>query len=138
MGRQRSAGSDVALKLGGLAASVGKGLAAGLVGTAAMTVSITAEAKLRGRERSTIPARAASKVLGVAPVDEIGERRFNALVHWGYGMAWGSVRGLLGAAGIGVSARRSPTWRRYGVASRSCSRQRGRARVQPNGMPVRW
>jgi hypothetical protein len=70
-----------------------------------MTVSSTVEIKLRGREPSTAPARAASKVLGVAPVDERGERRFNALVHWGYGTAWGSVRGLLAAAGIGrVSA----------------------------------
>lgn len=66
-----------------------------------MTVSSTLEAKLRGREPSTTPARAASKVLGVAPVDEQGERRFNNLVHWGYGTGWGSVRGVLGAVGLG-------------------------------------
>ena len=57
-------------------------------------------AKLRGREASTTPARAASKVLGVAPVDEQGEHRFNNLVHWGYGTAWGAMRGLLGAVGL--------------------------------------
>lgn len=80
-------GADAALpiRLGGVAAAVGKGLAAGIVGTAAMTVSSTLEARLRGRDPSTSPARAASKVLGVAPVDEVGERRFNTLVHWGYG-----------------------------------------------------
>lgn len=93
-------GSATAVRLGGLAASIGKGLAAGLVGTAAMTVSSAVEAKLRGRPASTTPAQAASKVLGVAPVDEQGERRFNNLVHWGYGTGWGAARGVLGATGI--------------------------------------
>lgn len=85
MGRGRTPASDSAVRLGALAAAVGKGLAAGLVGTAAMTVSSMLESKLRGREASTTPARAASKVLGVAPVDEAGEQRFNSLVHWAYG-----------------------------------------------------
>lgn len=101
MGRRSRSSTDVPVRLGGLAASVGKGLAAGLAGTAAMTVSSTLEAKLRGREPSTTPARAASKVLGVAPVDERGEQRFNTLVHWGYGTGWGGVRGVLGAVGLG-------------------------------------
>lgn len=91
---------EIALRLGGLAAAVGKGLAAGLAGTAAMTVSSTVEAKLRGRGGSPTPAHAASKVLGVAPVDEHGERRFNTLVHWGYGTGWGAVRGVLDAVGL--------------------------------------
>lgn len=97
----RAGSTDTPVRLGGLAAAVGKGLAAGVAGTAAMTVSSTLEAKLRGREPSTTPARAASKVLGVAPVDEQGERRFNNLVHWGYGTGWGSIRGVLGAIGLG-------------------------------------
>ena len=37
------------------ASSIGKGLVAGFVGTAAMTVSSTLEAKLRGRAPSTAP-----------------------------------------------------------------------------------
>ncbi len=95
----------IAVRLGGLAAAVGKGLAAGLAGTAAMTVSSTVEAKLRGRGAAPTPARAASKVLGVAPVDEHGEQRFNNLVHWAYGTAWGAVRGVLDAVGLrGVPA----------------------------------
>jgi len=43
------------MRIGDLAGSVGKGLAAGMVGTAAMTVSSSLEAKLRGREASTAP-----------------------------------------------------------------------------------
>lgn len=105
MGRRSRSAAEVPVRLGGLAASVGKGLAAGVAGTAAMTVSSTLEAKLRGREPSTTPARAASRVLGVAPVDERGEQRFNNFVHWGYGTGWGGVRGVLAAVGFaGVPA----------------------------------
>ena len=76
--------------------NIGKGLAAGLVGTAAMTVSSTIEAKLRKRSPSQAPAKAAEKVLGVEKFDSpAAESRFSNLVHWGYGTSWGAVRGLL-------------------------------------------
>ena len=87
-------------KLGDVAAAVGKGLFAGAAGTVAMTASSTIEMKLRGREASSAPARAAEKVLGVKPVDEKAGARFSNIVHWGYGTAWGSVRGLLATAGL--------------------------------------
>ncbi len=60
------------MKVGDLASSVGKGLFAGAVGTAAMTVSSTLEMKARGRAASMAPADAAGKVLGVEPKDEAG------------------------------------------------------------------
>ncbi len=88
------------MKLGDVAAAVGKGLFAGAAGTAAMTVSSSVEAKLRGRGASSTPAQAAAKVLGVEPVDEASEARFSNLVHWGYGIMWGGARGLLAAAGL--------------------------------------
>ena len=88
------------MKLGDVAAAVGKGLFAGVVGTAAMTASSTIEAKLRGRGSSSTPGQATAKVLGVEPVDEESEARFSNLVHWGYGTAWGGARGLLEAAGL--------------------------------------
>ena len=81
-----------------VASNIGKGLAAGLVGTAAMTVSSTLEAKLRGREFSNAPAKAAEKVLGIEHFESPqAESRFSNLVHWGYGTGWGAVRGLLGS-----------------------------------------
>ena len=88
------------MNLGEVAAAFGKGLFEDVAGTAEMTVSSTLEAKLRGRGASTAPAQAAAKVLGVEPVDEEAMARFSNLVHWGYGTAWGGVRGLLAAGGL--------------------------------------
>jgi hypothetical protein len=86
--------------IGDVASDFGKGLFAGLAGTAAMTVSSTAEMKLSGRGASETPAQAAEKVLDVEPNDEDSEARFSNLVHWGYGTGWGGVRGLLASAGL--------------------------------------
>ena len=86
--------------LGDVAANFGKGLFAGLAGTAAMTASSTLEMKLSGRGESTTPAQAAEEVLDVEPPDEEAESKFSNLVHWGYGTGWGGVRGLLASAGL--------------------------------------
>jgi hypothetical protein len=88
-----------------VASSVGKGLVAGIVGTAAMTVSSTLEARIRHRAASSAPARATAKVLGIKEFeDDIAQARFNDLSHWGYGTMWGVVRGLLGATGMPPAA----------------------------------
>ena len=58
------------MKLGEIAASVGKGLFAGVAGTAAMTVSSTLEMKIRDCQASNAPAEAAGKVLSVEPTGE--------------------------------------------------------------------
>lgn len=84
-----------------LAQSIGKGLLAGLAGTAAMTVSSTIEQGVRRREPSSAPAKAAEKVLGIESFKSNGaENRFSNLVHWGYGTGWGAVRGVLRAGGL--------------------------------------
>ena len=88
-----------------VADAVGKGLVAGFAGTAAMTLSSTLEAKLRGREPSSAPARATAKVLGIKDFeDSVAQARFNDLSHWGYGTGWGVLRGLLDAAGLSPKA----------------------------------
>ena len=81
--------------------AIGRGLLAGLAGTAAMTVSSTVEMRLRGRDASSAPADAATKVLGIAQfTDDAARNRFATLVHWGYGTGWGVVHGLLDLAGL--------------------------------------
>jgi len=88
-----------------VAGAVGKGLIAGFAGTAAMTVSSTLEAKLRGRAPSDAPARATAKMLGIKEFeDAVAQARFNDLSHWGYGTGWGLIRGLLSAAGLSPRA----------------------------------
>ncbi len=84
-----------------VASAIGRGLIAGFIGTAAMTVSSTMEAKIRGRAPSSAPARATAKALGIKEFkDDLAQARFNDLSHWGYGTGWGVVRGLLGASGM--------------------------------------
>ncbi len=85
------------MQVGEVAGAIGKGLLAGAVGTAAMTVSQTIETRVRHRQTSTTPADAAGKVLGVAPIDDAHATRFANFVHWTYGSSWGAVRGLLGS-----------------------------------------
>lgn len=82
-------------KIGQFAATAGRGALAGLAGTALMTVSSMVEMKIRGREPSTVPAKAAGRVLGVQPRDPQGAKRFTNYVHWTYGMAWGAAGGML-------------------------------------------
>jgi len=83
------------------AAALGKGLVAGVVGTAAMTVSSTIEMRLRGRQASSAPAAATAKVLGIESFsDDAAKARFSTIVHWSYGTGWGLVRALLGATGM--------------------------------------
>ena len=87
--------------LGRLSTAIGDGLVAGLVGTAAMTISSTVEARLRKRAASSAPARATAKALGIADFDsDLARARFNDLSHWGFGTGWGVVRGVLGASSL--------------------------------------
>jgi hypothetical protein len=69
------------VKLGNVVAAFGKGIFAGVAGTAAMTLSSTIEMKVRRRPASSTPAQPAAKVLGVEPVDEEAKARFSNLVH---------------------------------------------------------
>jgi hypothetical protein len=89
-----------AARAGQVAEAVGRGLLAGVVGTAAMTASSTIEAKLRGRSASTVASDAAGKVLGVQPRNPAGKARFATVVHWMYGTSWGGVRGAIDATGL--------------------------------------
>ncbi len=93
-------GEEIGVKIGDVAAAVGKGLLAGLIGTAAITLSTMIEMKLSERGPSSAPADAASKVFGLEPIGEEEKARFSNLVHWSYGTIWGAARGLLGVAGL--------------------------------------
>lgn len=88
------------MKVGEVACHLGIGLVAGLVGTAAITITQLIEMRIRGRNASNTPAKAVEKTFGIQPVDEAAETRLSTLTHWGYGTSWGTFRSLLGIAGL--------------------------------------
>lgn len=87
-------------KAGRLAAHIGEGLLAGVIGTAAITLSRTIDMKISKEKESSTPADAASKTLGVQPNSEEEKKKFSTIVHWLYGTAWGAAKGVLNFAGI--------------------------------------
>jgi hypothetical protein len=88
-----------------VARTVGKGVVAGLAGTAAMTISSTIEAKLRGRAFSDAPARATAKVLGIKEFEDArAKARFSDLSHWAYGTGWGVARAIMREFGFSSKA----------------------------------
>lgn len=89
---------------GSLLRTVGKGLAAGLAGTAVMTVGQLIQMRLRHREPSTAPAEAMETLLGFDVEDPKSEQRLANAVHFAYGTAWGVPRALLARARVGSGA----------------------------------
>ena len=83
-----------------VSAALVKGVAAGAVGTGVMTGYQMAQTKLQGGAPSTTPADAVEKTFPVSTSGKQEKMRLASLTHWGYGTAWGAVRGLLGATGM--------------------------------------
>jgi hypothetical protein len=79
---------------------IGRGLLAGLAGTAAITISQALEMSLTGRGPSSTPAQAVEKVFGIKALDPQHEARLTHFVHWTYGTSWGLFRGLLDMVGL--------------------------------------
>lgn len=76
-----------------------RGLAAGLAGTAAMTLAEKVEQLLTGRPNSYVPAHTLARLLGLgdADADRLGR---NWAMHWGQGIVLGAVRGLMAEGGV--------------------------------------
>lgn len=71
-----------------VASDLAFGVMAGLVGTAAMSLSQQIEMSLTGRTPSATPAEAACLMLGIEIRTEAQEQRL-AQAHWAYGTMWG-------------------------------------------------
>lgn len=83
-----------------------RGMAAGLAGTVAMTLSQRLEMSLSGRAPSTVPGQVGAHLLPTHDPSDPGDvQRLNSATHWGHGISMGAVRGLLDTAGLsGVGA----------------------------------
>lgn len=77
-----------------------RGLAAGLVGTAVMTLAQKIKNKQSGEGPSLTPAKAIEKITGVEPENEAEERRLANAVHFAYGTSWGLARAGMSAIGL--------------------------------------
>ncbi|CAA9250288.1 MAG: hypothetical protein AVDCRST_MAG41-2045 [uncultured Corynebacteriales bacterium] len=83
------------------AALVGRGVLAGLAGTAVMTAfQRFVEMPLTGRGESYAPADFAEKLLPVSPATRKGRRRLNYSVHFALGGMWGTAYGIAAARGL--------------------------------------
>ncbi|CAA9289790.1 MAG: hypothetical protein AVDCRST_MAG56-4472 [uncultured Cytophagales bacterium] len=102
--------------------AIGRGVLAGLAGTAAITLSQLIEMQFTKRKPSQAPVKVAGQALGVAPsnkqeteelsgepvapgktneqVKEEHAQRFAQFMHWQYGTGWGVARGVLSTLGI--------------------------------------
>lgn len=73
-----------------------RGAAAGLIGTACMTVGQYIEGSLTGRQESTVPGQVAARLL--SRPDDV--ESLSTPTHWAHGAAMGSLRGALSRTGI--------------------------------------
>lgn len=83
-----------------IGAAIGIGIIAGIVGTAAITLSQMIEMKIDGREPSDAPVKAVGKTLNVAPTAENKKETLSQEIHWTYGTSWGIARGLIALTGL--------------------------------------
>lgn len=78
-----------------MAMTVLDGLAAGLAGTAAMSLSQRVEMAATGRELSATPAKAVCQLLGFETHTQAQEQHLALAAHWAYGTTWGLAQSLL-------------------------------------------
>lgn len=84
-----------------LTATIGRGIVAGLGGTAVMTAfQQFVEMPLTGRGESYAPADFAQKVLRIDPVSDQARRRLNYATHFALGTLWGAAYGMAAHAGL--------------------------------------
>ncbi len=83
------------------AATVGRGVLAGLGGSVVMTAfQKLIEMPLTGREDSYEPAKLAQKLLPVHPKDDKARTRLNYAAHFALGAMWGAAYGVAAYAGL--------------------------------------
>ncbi len=84
-----------------VAATVGRGVLAGLAGTAVMTAfQKFVEMPVTKRGDSYAPADFAEKVLPVHPRTGRDRKRLNYVTHFGLGTLWGAAYGVAACAGL--------------------------------------
>ncbi len=80
--------------------AVVRGLAAGVVGVAAMTAAEKVEQLFTHRPNSFVPGHTLERLLGLPRKPDEDRLWLNWAMHWGQGILLGGVRGLMAARGV--------------------------------------
>ncbi len=84
-----------------MAPALGRGVLAGLAGTAVMTAfQKVVEMPLSGRDDSYAPANFAQKILPIQPKSRKARRGVNYAAHFGLGAGWGAAYGVAAHNGL--------------------------------------
>ena len=82
-------------------ATIGRGVVAGVAGTAVMTLfQKLVEMPITGRGESFAPANFVAKILPIEPQNEQERQRLNWVTHFALGAMWGGAFGIAGRAGL--------------------------------------
>ena len=104
MGRAATVGHKVTVGMSGrprrLLAAAGRGVVAGLVGTAVMTAAEKAEQRVTHRPNSYVPARALLTLVGRHPGDDDKPQVWAHAMHWSTGALLGALSGVWAAVGL--------------------------------------
>ncbi len=95
-----SEANEINIAAGKFGSAIGRGLIAGLAGTAAITLSTRIERMINKMPVNFAPGDAASKALSIEASDREEWEKFSNEVHWTYGTLWGVGRGLLSRLGL--------------------------------------
>jgi hypothetical protein len=85
---------------GEIGGGIGKGLIAGVVGTAAITLSQMIEMSITKRKPGEAPLKVAKEVTNIKPVNKEVKETVAQQIHWAYGTLWGMARGIIGLTGL--------------------------------------
>jgi hypothetical protein len=80
--------------------AMAKGLAGGAAGVATMTLAEKVEQRLTHRPSSFVPGHTLARVLRRPDRRDERRRALNLAMHWGQGIALGSLRGVMSEAGL--------------------------------------
>lgn len=84
---------------GEVSGAIGKGLMAGVVGTAAITLSQMIEMKITKRKPSDATVKVAGQITGIKPASKNVKQKVSLEIHWAYGISWGVARGIVSLTG---------------------------------------
>lgn len=97
-----------------VAAGIGIGILAGLIGTVVMTAAQMIEMQISGRKPSNTPYKAVKKTFGIEAQSEEDQELITNFTHIAYGTSWGIPRGLLTVFGAnevaGTAVHFSAVW----------------------------